>query len=46
MADVGDEALTAVGLGQIDAPVLAQLPMSNELRTKQSEAFEKIKAGF
>ncbi|WP_102109216.1 ABC transporter substrate-binding protein [Oceaniglobus roseus] len=46
MADVGEEALAAVGLGQIDAPVLAQLPMSNELREKQSEAFEKIKAGF
>lgn len=46
MASFGDEALTAVGLGQIDAPVLAQLPMPNELREKQSEAFERIKAGF
>lgn len=46
MTDVGDAALTEVGLGAIDAPVLAQLPMSNALREKQSEAFEKIKAGF
>lgn len=46
MADVGDDALTQSGLGAIDAPVLAQLPMSNDLRERQSEAFEKIKAGF
>ncbi len=46
MADVGEEALTASGLGQIDAPVLAQLPLPNELRERQSEAFERIKAGF
>ena len=46
MAAYGDEALTAVGLGEISAPVLAQLPLSNELREKQSETFEKIKAGF
>ncbi|WP_108483961.1 ABC transporter substrate-binding protein [Oceaniglobus ichthyenteri] len=46
MAAFGDDALTAVGMGAIDAPILAQLPMANELRTKQSEAFEMIKAGF
>ncbi|SMX34668.1 ABC transporter substrate-binding protein [Actibacterium lipolyticum] len=46
MAEVGDEALTEVGLGPISAPVLAQLPMSGELREKQSAEFEKIKAGF
>ncbi|MBL3570410.1 polyamine ABC transporter substrate-binding protein [Rhodovulum sulfidophilum] len=46
MAEIGDEALTAVGLGPIDVPVLAQLPMPGELREKQSAAFEKIKAGF
>ncbi|MBN2906005.1 MAG: ABC transporter substrate-binding protein [Rhodobacteraceae bacterium] len=46
MAAYDDEALTAVGLGTIDAPVLAQLPMSGELREKQSAEFEKIKAGF
>ena len=42
----GEEALTASGLGTIDAPVLAQLPISNAQREKQSEAFERIKAGF
>ncbi|MEX5728534.1 spermidine/putrescine transport system substrate-binding protein [Rhodovulum iodosum] len=46
MAAYGEEALTEVGLGPIDAPVLAQLPMPNELRERQSAEFEKIKAGF
>jgi len=46
MAEIGDEALNAVGLGPIDAPVLAQLPMPGELRERQSAEFEKIKAGF
>ncbi|ARC89042.1 extracellular solute-binding protein [Rhodovulum sp. MB263] len=46
MAAIGDEALTEVGLGPIDVPVLAQLPMPGELREKQAAAFEKIKAGF
>ncbi|MFO6463604.1 ABC transporter substrate-binding protein [Jannaschia sp. KMU-145] len=46
MAGQGEEALVASGLGQIDAPVLAQLPMAGELRQKQAEAFERIKAGF
>jgi len=46
MANFGEEALVAAGLGAISAPVLAQLPMDNALREKQSEAFERIKAGF
>lgn len=46
MAEIGDAALTQVGLGPIDAPVLAQLPMPGELRERQSAEFEKIKAGF
>lgn len=46
MAGFGTEALEAAGLGEISAPVLAQLPMDNALREKQSEAFERIKAGF
>jgi len=46
MAAKGEEALVAAGLGQIEAPVLAQLPMSIELREKHNEAFERIKAGF
>ena len=46
MEQIGADELTEVGLGPIDAPVLAQLPISNELRQKHSEAFERIKAGF
>ena len=43
MEGQGEEAL---GLGTIDAPVLAQLPMDGALRQRQAEAFERIKAGF
>ncbi len=46
MESQGEEALVASGLGKIDAPVLAQLPIPGELREKQAEAFERIKAGF
>lgn len=46
MDALGREALDAVGLGETTTPVLAQLPMSNEQRQKQSDEFEKIKAGF
>ncbi|NSX55711.1 extracellular solute-binding protein [Parasulfitobacter algicola] len=46
MAAFSDDDLTAVGLGPITAPVLAQLPTSEELRNKQVEMFERIKAGF
>lgn len=46
MAQIGEEALAAVGLGPIDAPVLAQLPISGQQRERQSAEFEKIKAGF
>jgi spermidine/putrescine transport system substrate-binding protein len=46
MQGQGEEALTASGLGTIDAPVLAQLPMSAEMRARQNETFERIKAGF
>ena len=46
MQDQGEEALVASGLGKIAAPVLAQLPMPGELRQKQAETFERIKAGF
>ncbi len=41
-----DEDLEAAGLEPIDAPVLAQLPIPQELREKHSETFELIKAGF
>ncbi|MDT0683873.1 extracellular solute-binding protein [Roseicyclus sp. F158] len=46
MSEKSQEELAASGLEEIDAPVLAQLPMSQELRQKQNEAFERIKAGF
>ncbi len=40
------EDLDAAGLGPIDAPILAQLPMDNRLREQMVAEFEKIKAGF
>jgi len=42
----GAEALEAAGLGEVTVPVLAQLPISNDQRERQAEAFERIKAGF
>ncbi|MEM1301643.1 MAG: polyamine ABC transporter substrate-binding protein [Pseudomonadota bacterium] len=46
MASIDAETLTEVGLGPIDAPILAQLPMENALREQMIAEFEKIKAGF
>ena len=46
MEGQGEAALTASGLGTIDAPILAQLPLDGALRQKQAETFERIKAGF
>ena len=46
MAKIDSETLDEVGLGQVDAPLLAQLPMDNALREQMIEEFEKIKAGF
>lgn len=46
MANIDAETLTEVGLGPIDAPLLAQLPMDNQLREQMIAEFEKIKAGF
>jgi len=43
---LGMEAMEAAGLGAVEVPVLAQLPISNEQRERQAEAFERIKAGF
>ena len=43
---VSEDDLIASGLGAIDVPVLAQLPMSNARREQQNETFELIKAGF
>lgn len=46
LGQISDEELTSSGLGPVDAPLLAQLPLDQEMRTKQSTAFERIKAGF
>ena len=43
---LGTEAIEAAGLGEVTVPVLAQLPISNDQRERQAEAFERIKAGF
>ncbi len=45
-AQVSQDDLDAAGLGVINVPVLAQLPITNAQREKQAEAFELIKAGF
>lgn len=46
MASMGTETLNGVGLGEIDVPILAQIPMDQQLREKMIAEFEKIKAGF
>ncbi len=46
MGAFSEEELTAAGLEAIDAPVLAQLPLPNDVRERHSAEFEKIKAGF
>ena len=46
MEELGPEALEAVGLGPVEAPLLPQVPMDNRLREMQIAEFEKIKAGF
>lgn len=46
MEGQGEDALTASGLGTINAPVLAQLPMPAPLRELQNQTFERIKVGF
>ncbi len=46
MEGQGEAALIASGLGEITAPILAQLPIPGQQRERQAEAFERIKAGF
>lgn len=43
---VSAEDLVLAGLEPLDVPLLAQQPMSNEMRERQVETFELIKAGF
>jgi spermidine/putrescine transport system substrate-binding protein len=46
MTAIGAEGLAEAGLGPVDVPVLAQVPMNQALREKMIAEFEKIKAGF
>ena len=46
MAAQPADLMTAMGLNEVDAPVLAQVPMDNALRDRTLAEFEKIKAGF
>jgi spermidine/putrescine transport system substrate-binding protein len=46
MGTFGAETLTEVGLNEITAPQLAQLPMDTSLREQMIKEFERIKAGF
>ncbi|SDE91590.1 ABC transporter substrate-binding protein [Limimaricola pyoseonensis] len=46
LGEIDEETLRASGLEKIDVPVLAQLPISNDLRERHAETFEMIKAGF
>lgn len=46
VAGIDDAVLDDVGLGEVSAPVLAQVPMDNTLRDRMLAEFEKIKAGF
>jgi spermidine/putrescine transport system substrate-binding protein len=43
---VSEEDLTASGLGTIDAPIFAQLPISIADRERHASTFEEIKSGF
>lgn len=46
MAEIDAETLAAVGLNDISAPVLQQVPMDVRLRESMIKEFERIKAGF
>lgn len=43
---LGADALVAVGLGPVSAPVMAQAPLDIQMRQQMITEFEKIKAGF
>lgn len=46
MAEIGEETLESVGMGEPSTPVLQQLPLDNAMREQMVEEFERIKAGF
>lgn len=43
---ISEEDLVAGGMADIDVPIAAQLPMSQEFRERLAEEFELIKSGF
>jgi spermidine/putrescine transport system substrate-binding protein len=45
-AQITPEDLVASGLGQVEAPIFAQLPISLEERERHATVFEEIKSGF
>ena len=46
MTQFSAEDLAAVGMGEITAPILAQLPMDTAMRERQQAEFQRIKSGF
>lgn len=46
VSQLDQDLVNSVGLGEVEVPVLAQVPMDNTLRDRMLEEFEKIKAGF
>jgi spermidine/putrescine transport system substrate-binding protein len=46
VAEIDPELVASVGLGPVEVPLLAQVPMDNQLRDRMLQEFEKIKAGF
>lgn len=46
MAAMDAETLEEVGLGPVDVPLLAQLPLETTMRERMIREFERIKAGF
>jgi spermidine/putrescine transport system substrate-binding protein len=46
MESITEEELTASGLGTIEAPIFAQLPIPIESRERHAQTFEEIKSGF
>jgi spermidine/putrescine transport system substrate-binding protein len=46
MSQLSPETLEENFMGEVDAPLLRQLPMDNALREQMIAEFEKIKAGF
>ncbi len=46
LTELGQQAVDDAGLGEVDVPLLAQVPLSSEIRELMIREFEMIKAGF